>query len=67
MSKSKPKGYGHNNWYDDYAHYDYIDRKSLNEHRRSKKIKNLIRAKNVNGLLEIDDDEDDWDNNRRNR
>jgi hypothetical protein len=61
MSKSKPKGYGQNNLYDDYAHYNYIDRKGLNEHRKSKKIKNLIRAKNVNGLLEIDDDEDDLD------
>lgn len=59
MSKSRPKGYGRNNWYDDYGNYDYIDRKELNEHRKSKKIKNFIRSKNVNGLLEIDDDDDE--------
>lgn len=62
MSKSRPKGYGRNYWYDDYGGYDYIDRKELNEHRRSKKIKNLIRSKNVNQLVEMDDDEyDDYE------
>lgn len=58
MSKSKPKDYGRNQWYDDQATYNYIDRKELREHRRAKKMKNLIRSKNVNGLLEIDDDDD---------
>jgi hypothetical protein len=67
MSKSRPKGIGRNYWYDDYGNYDYIDRKELNEHRRSKKIKNFIRSKNVNGLLEIEEDEDEELLNRRHR
>ena len=59
MSKSRSKDFGRSNWYDDYVPYDYVDRKDLKEHRKSKKIKNLIRSKNVTGLLEIDDDDDE--------
>jgi hypothetical protein len=59
MSKSKPKGFTRNNWYDDYAEHDYIDRQELTERRKSKKMKNLIRSKNISGLLEIDNDDMD--------
>ena len=59
MSKSKPKGFTRNNFYDDYADHDYIDRQELAERRKSKKMKNLIRSKNIGGLLEIDNDDMD--------
>jgi hypothetical protein len=59
MSKSKPKGFTRNNFYDDYADHDYIDRQELTERRKSKKMKNLIRSKNIGGLLEIDNDDMD--------
>lgn len=61
MSKSKPKAASRNNWYEDNNDYYYIDRQELNERRKSKKMKNLIRSKNIGGLLEIDNDELEWD------
>jgi hypothetical protein len=61
MSKSRKKVY---NKFDDYDEYDYIDRQELQERRKSKRLRNLIRSKNVNGLVEMDDDELDlqWSN-----
>lgn len=61
MSKSKSKAASRNNWYEDNNDYYYIDRQELNERRKSKKMKNLIRSKNIGGLLEIDNDELEWD------
>lgn len=61
MSKSKPKAVSRNSWYEDNNDYYYIDRQELNERRRSKKMKNFIRSKNIGGLLEIDNDELEWD------
>lgn len=61
MSKSKPKTVSRNNWSEDNNDHYYIDRQELNERRKSKKMKNLIRSKNIGGLLEIDNDELEWD------
>ena len=54
MSKSRKKIF---NKFDDHDEYDYIDRQELQERRKSKRLRNLIRSKNVNGLVEMDDDE----------
>lgn len=59
MSKSRPKGYGQGNWYeghDDYAYW-YVDKKETQEHRRSKRMKNIIRSKDINRLLELEEDD----------
>lgn len=61
MSKSKPKNYGHGD-YDDNEYCD-INRKSSIERRKEKQIRNLVRSKNVRGLMHIDDDDlfDEWE------
>lgn len=60
MSKSKPKSYGRREWDDD-GYYD-TDRKGTVNRRKEKQMRNLVRSKNVQGLLEIDDDDGlyDW-------
>ena len=60
MSKSKPKSYGRREWDDD-EYYD-TDRKGTVNRRKEKQMRNLVRSKNVQGLLEIDDDDGlyDW-------
>ena len=59
MSKSKPKNYGRRDFDDEY--YDN-DRKSAVDRRKEKQIRNLVRSKNVQGLMEIDHDDGlyDW-------
>lgn len=60
MSKSKPKNYDRRD-FDDSEYYDN-DRKSAVDRRKEKQIRNLVRSKNVQGLMHIDDDDlyDDW-------
>jgi hypothetical protein len=57
MSKSKPKVYGRKDWNDDEPDYYYVDAKEQKQRRREKRMKNLIRSKNVDRLMEMDDDE----------
>ena len=56
MSKSKPKNYGRRNQWDD-DDYDNYDYKSDMQRRREKRMKNLIRSKNVDQIMDMDDDE----------
>lgn len=64
MSKSKPKNYGRRD-FDDSEYYDN-DRKSAVDRRKEKQIRNLVRSKNVQGLMQIDDDDGmyDWGDHR---
>ena len=61
MSKSKPKNYGRRDFDDSEEYYDN-NRKSAVDRRKEKQIRNLVRSKNVQGLMHIDDDDlyDDW-------
>lgn len=56
MSKSKPKGYGRKDWNDDEDEY-YVDSKEQKHRRREKRLRNLIRSKNVDRLMEMEEDE----------
>lgn len=57
MSKSKAKNYGRN-WYDEEDNEDYDnDYRANRERRKEKKLKNLIRSKNIDRLLDMDEDE----------
>jgi hypothetical protein len=57
MGKSKAKNYGRN-WYDEEDNEDYgNDYRANRERRKEKKLKNLIRSKNVDQLLNMDEDE----------
>lgn len=57
MSKSKLKKNGRS-WYDEEDNEDYgTDYKSNQERRKEKKLKNLIRSKNIDQLLNMDEDE----------
>lgn len=57
MSKSKTKNYGRN-WYDEEDNEDYgSDYRDNRERRKEKKLKNLIRSKNIDRLLDMDEDE----------
>jgi hypothetical protein len=57
MSKSKAKNYGRN-WYDEEDNEDYgNDYRANRERRKEKKLKNLIRSKNIDRLLDMDEDE----------
>ena len=53
MSKSKT-----DRWYDDYDEYN-VNRheRSSREHRRQKNLTNILRSKNIDLLLELEDDE----------
>ena len=56
MSKSKPKNFSsRRDWYDDdEGSYSYQDTK---QKRKEKRMKNLIRSKNVDQIMGMDDDE----------
>jgi hypothetical protein len=57
MSKSKLKKNGRS-WYDEEDNEDYgTDYKSNQERRKEKKLKNLIRSKNIDQLLNMDEEE----------
>lgn len=60
MSKSKYKSfdkYGRNDW-DDEEDYYGSDYRQNKQRRKEKKLRNLIRSKNVDRLMELDEDED---------
>lgn len=57
MSKNKPKIYGRKDWGDDEVDYYYVDAKEQKQRRREKRLKNLIRSKNVDMLMELEEDE----------
>ena len=63
MSKSKNKNFtSRRDWYDDDEEsYSYQDTK---QKRKEKRMKNLIRSKNVDQIMGIDDDE--YEDYRRN-
>jgi len=63
MSKSKNKNFtSRRDWYDDEEEsYSYQDTK---QKRKEKRMKNLIRSKNVDQIMGIDDDE--YEDYRRN-
>ena len=63
MSKSKAKQFRVNddreNYYDDYAEYTYRSREDkMRNKRKERRIDHAIRTKNLDELLEV---EDDWD------
>jgi len=63
MSKSKNKNFSsRRDWYDDEEDgYSYQDTK---QKRKEKRLKNLIRSKNVDQIMGMDDDE--YEDYRRN-
>lgn len=58
MSKNKPK-LGRKDWSEDEVDYYYVDAKEQKHRRREKRLKNLIRSKNVDMLMELEEDEYD--------
>lgn len=60
MGKSRSKDYSRNNYWND-DNEGYYDHRGDVQKRKEKRVRNLIRSKNVNGLLEIDDDDDKYD------
>jgi len=57
MSKSKPKTF--NRGWNDYDEDDYGDsRQTDRERRKEKRLKNLIRSKNYEALMELEEDEE---------
>jgi len=65
MSKSKPKNYGRRNQWDDDEYGDNYDYKGDVQRRKEKRMKNLIRSKNIDQIMDMDDDE--YDGHRRSR
>jgi len=63
MGKSKPKSYGNKGGWQD-EDEDYFDVRSAKQRRREKKLRNLIRSKNVDRLVDLDDDEYEYGNYR---
>lgn len=64
MGKSRSKDYSRNNYWND-DNEGYYDHRGDVQKRKEKRVRNLIRSKNVDQLLEIDDDEyDDWKDRR---
>jgi hypothetical protein len=59
MSKSKNKKFNNRReWYDeDEVDNSYQDNK---QRRKEKRMKNLIRSKNIDQIMGIDDDEYEW-------
>jgi len=60
MSKSRPKSYGgRNNWYDEEDNqYENDNSKNARERRKEKRMKNIIRSKNIDQLMNIEEDEE---------
>lgn len=64
MTKNKYKQPKRMQW-DDYDDSYETDYRSNKEKRREKRMRNLIRSKNVDRLLDMDDDDSDYDWGRR--
>jgi hypothetical protein len=60
MGKSRSKDFSRNNQWDDYDDGDYGDYRGAERHRKEKRMKNLIRSKNVDQLMDMDEDENLW-------
>lgn len=60
MSKNKTKGFRRNQWEEDYDDYS-TDYRGNKEKRREKRMRNLIRSKNVDRILDMDDDDGQYD------
>jgi hypothetical protein len=59
MSKSKNKKFNNRrDWYDDEE--DDYGQKDNKQRRKEKRLKNLIRSKNVDRLMDIDEDDYEW-------
>jgi hypothetical protein len=57
MSKSKkPIKFYEKTWADEEQEYDYQNHKNAKERRKQKKLTNMIRSKNISGLMEMEDD-----------
>jgi hypothetical protein len=56
MSKSKPKEFRRNQW-DDYNDDYSTDHLAAKQKRLEKRMKNLIRSKNVDLILDLDEDD----------
>ena len=58
MSKSKHKNFVRRDWDDDEGYYDTRGDK---QKRKEKRMRNLIRSKNVDRLMDLDDDDGQYD------
>ena len=59
MSKSKNKNYNKRDlYYDDEDGYQ--DSRDNKQRRKEKRMRNLIRSKNVDRLMDIDEDDYEW-------
>ena len=58
MSKSKNKNFQRRDWEDDDGYYDT---RSDKQKRKEKRMRNLIRSKNVDRLMDLDDDAGQYD------
>lgn len=58
MSKSKHKNFGRRDWDDDEGYYDTRGDK---QKRKEKRMRNLIRSKNVDRLMDLDDDDGQYE------
>ena len=57
MSKSKkPFKFYDKTWVDEDQEYDHQNYKTAKERRKQKKLTNMIRSKNISGLMEMEDD-----------
>jgi hypothetical protein len=63
MGKSRSKDFSRSNQWDDYGDGDYSDQRDTERRRKEKRMKNLIRSKNVDQLMDMDEEEINW--NRR--
>ncbi|CAB4140793.1 hypothetical protein UFOVP395_128 [uncultured Caudovirales phage] len=63
MGKSRSKDFSRSNQWDDYDDGDYGDYRDTERRRKEKRMKNLIRSKNVDQLMDMDEEEVNW--NRR--
>lgn len=63
MGKSRSKDFSRNNYWND-EDEGYYDHKGAAQKRKEKRVRNLIRSRNVDQLMEMDDDEYDWKERR---
>ena len=56
------KRFQRNDHYDDYDndHHENGYHDHMKEHRRLKRMKNALKSKNINDLIHLDEDEDDY-------
>lgn len=59
MSKSKNNSFNKRDWYYD-EEDSYQDNRDNKQRRKEKRMKNLIRSKNVDRIMDIDDEDYEW-------